>query len=67
MIAAVLDLDEGPRAALEAVDQVARGLAQRHDVVDQDARGLAPASACQSSGRSFSALPTTRSTSAIAA
>ena len=36
MIAALLDLDEGARPALEAVEQMRRGVAQRHDVGDRD-------------------------------
>ena len=38
MVAALLDLEEGAGAAGEAVDQMARGLAQRHDVADQHPR-----------------------------
>ena len=34
MVAAVLHLDEGAGAAVDALDQVAGGLAHRHDVVD---------------------------------
>ena len=36
VVAAVLHLHEGARVALDAVDEVQRGLAHRHDVVDAD-------------------------------
>ena len=36
MVAALLDLDEGARPALEARQQVRGGLAYRHDVGDGD-------------------------------
>ena len=67
MVAAVLHLDEGAGAALEAVDQMRGGLAHRHDVVDRDARLLSAARARNVAGSSFSALPSTRSTSGMAA
>ena len=68
MVAALLHLEDGPRAPLEALDRVARGLAHRHDVADQQPRRLGSArSRARSPGRSFSALPTTWSTSGIAA
>ena len=41
MVAAILYLHVGPRPAAEAIDQVAGGLADRHDVVDLHALGLA--------------------------
>jgi hypothetical protein len=69
VVAALLDLDEGAGAALEAPDQVPCGLAHRHDVVDQDTRGwsLSKTPGAKVSARSFSRLPTTWSTSAMAA
>ena len=65
VVAAVLDLDIGAGAVLQPVDQVAGGLAHAHDVVDPHARPAArrrrrPAAV-------FSALPSTRSTSGMAA
>ena len=39
MVAAVLDLHIGAGMVAEALDQMARGLAHRHDVVDGDALG----------------------------
>ena len=41
VVAAVLHLDEGACAALEAGDQMRRGGAHRHDVVDRNRRGIA--------------------------
>ena len=61
VVAALLHLDEGARAALEPVDQRRRTLAQRREIADRDAR------AAIARGSSFSRLPRTRSTSAIAA
>ena len=67
MIAALLHLHEGARAAVEARDQMRRGLAHRHDVVDDDARGAAVGQPRKLSACSFSALPSTWSTSGMAA
>ena len=38
MVAALLHLDESAGAALETVDEMRRGLGQRHDVADSIAR-----------------------------
>ena len=69
MVAALLHLQDGAGAPLQALDRLRRRRARRHDVADQ--RAAAPAapdaSVRQVSGRSFSALPTTWSTSGIAA
>ena len=63
MVAALLHLHEGARAAGELGDQMRRGLARRHDV----ATTAAGASGAQLSGRSFSTLPSTRVTPGSAA
>ena len=75
MIAAVLHLHERARAPFDALDQMQRGLAHRHDVVDD---GLFPrrrdrrvratrALRGPEAALSFSSLPSTRSTSGMAA
>ena len=67
VVAAGLHLHIGARPGAEPVDQRRRRPALGHDVADRDPRRRAPASRAQASGRSFSALPSTRSTSGIAA
>ena len=69
MVAAVLHLHEGARAALDRVDHVGGGLAHAHDVVDADLLECVDAEIRQardsSAAFSFSSLPSTRSTSSI--
>ena len=74
MIAAVLHLHEGARqAALKALDEMRRHRLDRHDVGDGDLRPAAAPDRTQrgrrshASARSLSSLPTTRSTSSMAA
>jgi hypothetical protein len=67
VVAALLHLQERAGPPVEAVDEVRRGLAHRHDVADQRARHLARGEPAPRLGRSFSALPTTWSTSGMAA
>ena len=63
MVAALLHLHEGARAAGELGHQMRRGFARRHDVGDRDAGAPAPSFR----GCSFSALPSTRATPGRAA
>ena len=65
MVAAILHLDERPRALGEAGDEMRRGLAHRHDVGDLTPVSSAPAGRRRKSN--FSRLPSTRATSGIAA
>ena len=74
MIAAVLDLHEGARVAVDAFDQVKRGLAHRHDVVDdgfllprraRTMRQATRAARPRIRGASSRSLPTTSATSGM--
>ena len=71
MVAAVLHLDEGARPALDRVDHMGGGLAHGHDVVDARLLGIVDAEIRQraivAGAASFSSLPSTRSTSSMAA
>ena len=77
MVAAVLHLHEGARAAFDAVDEMRGGLRHRHDVVDDDlflgrdaegrARQHVPVRAPEPRALSFSSLPRTSATSGMSA